>query len=75
MMDAATTFQFQKLGRSTRIKIVSSRLTPGVRQMTHDDVIVGIEESTHDDDEALTSIQNTITTKHHPPSDGSNDTN
>ena len=38
-----------------------------------DDVVVGIEEeSTHDDDEALTSIQNTITTKHHPPSDGSN---
>ena len=39
-----------------------------------DDVVVGIEEeSTHDDDEALTSIQNTITTKHHPPSDESND--
>ena len=39
-----------------------------------DDVLVGIEEeSIHDDDEALTSIQNTITTKHHPPSDESND--
>ena len=30
-----------------------------------DDVVVDIEEeSTHDDDEALTSIQNTITMKH-----------
>jgi hypothetical protein len=56
LMDAATTFQFQKMDSAciNLIRIVSSRLTPGVRQMTHDDVIVGIEESTHDDDEALT---------------------
>ena len=64
LMDAATTtFQFQKLGRST-ILVLESFPRDSLQEYARwrmDDVVVGIEEeSTRDDDEALTKFS-----KHH----------